>query len=225
MWTVRAATAIVPTTAEAATGVAIPATIAAPAPISTAALVVACSRGRRNPIEPNQRAVPSSVRPCRTPWAIIVPPTVTRRINRASSLPLLTPATLVPPRQKASHPSPARNLRRGALVAEPDPDRAVEVRRVLEDLELRIGHVDPGRHRQRPQRSQPRVGQHLVDRPPVAAEHDGIQCGHGGQKHGRRGVGRGGQRLPGLTLPAAGEPLLRLTAGRAAAVHLARADL
>ena len=91
--TVRAATASVPTTADAATGVPAPAISATPVPVSTAALVMACSRGCRKPIEENQRAVPSRVRPCRTPWAIIVAPIVTRRPSRATSIPF-TPPTL-----------------------------------------------------------------------------------------------------------------------------------
>jgi hypothetical protein len=87
-WTERAATAIVPTTADAASGVPAPAIRAAPAPTSTAALAAACSFGCLKPIEPNQRAVPSSVRPWRTPWAIIVPPIAARSTRLATSLPL-----------------------------------------------------------------------------------------------------------------------------------------
>jgi hypothetical protein len=61
--TERAATAIVPTTAAAASGVPAPAISAAPAPTSTAALAAACSLGCLKPIEPNQPAVPSRLRP------------------------------------------------------------------------------------------------------------------------------------------------------------------
>jgi hypothetical protein len=60
---------------------------AAPDPISTAALVRACSMGCLKPIEPNQPAVPFSVRPCFTPWAIIVPPIAVRSRKRATPVP------------------------------------------------------------------------------------------------------------------------------------------
>ena len=81
---------MVPTTADAASGVAAPASTATPAPVSTTALAAAWSFGSRKPIEENHRAVPSSVRPCLTPWAIIVPPIVARRSNRAASIPFTT---------------------------------------------------------------------------------------------------------------------------------------
>jgi hypothetical protein len=85
-WTERAATASVPTTADAASGVAAPASRAVPAPTSTAALAIACAFGCRKPIDPNQRPVPSRLRPWRTPWAIIVPPTAARSARLATSL-------------------------------------------------------------------------------------------------------------------------------------------
>jgi hypothetical protein len=87
-WTERAATAIVPTTADAASGVPAPAMRAAPAPTSTAALAAACSLGCLNPIDPNHPAVPSRLRPWRIPCATIVPPTAARSTRLATSLPL-----------------------------------------------------------------------------------------------------------------------------------------
>src|SRR5690242_1831423 len=85
--TVRAATASVPTTADAPSGFPAPAISATPAPVSTAALAAAWSLGCLKPIEPNHRAVPSRVRPCRTPWAIMVAPIAVRRPRRATSIP------------------------------------------------------------------------------------------------------------------------------------------
>src|SRR5271169_4686369 len=76
---------IVPTTADALSGVARPSASAAPLPISTAALALACNSGLSKPIEPNQPAVPSSVRACRTPCAIIVPARAARRMTAATS--------------------------------------------------------------------------------------------------------------------------------------------
>ena len=89
-WTVRAATAMVPTTAAAASGVAAPASTAAPAPVSTTALAAAWSFGSRKPMEENHRAVPSSERPCLMPWATIVLPIAARRTRRAAPIPFTT---------------------------------------------------------------------------------------------------------------------------------------
>jgi hypothetical protein len=94
-WTERAATAIVPTTADAASGVPAPAISAAPAPTSTTALAVAWSLGSLKPIEPNQRAVPSRLRPWRIPWATSVPPIAARSTRLATSLPLTGGSSLV----------------------------------------------------------------------------------------------------------------------------------
>ena len=94
-WTERAATAIVPTTADAASGVPAPAMRAAPAPTSTTALAAAWSLGSLKPIEPNQRAVPSRDRPWRTPWATSVPPIAARSTRLATSLPLTGGSSLV----------------------------------------------------------------------------------------------------------------------------------
>src|SRR5690348_16197002 len=116
--TVRAATASVPTTADAASGVPAPAISATPAPVSTAALAAAWSLGCLNPIEPNHRAVPSKVRPFRTPWAIMVAPIAVRRPRRARSIPFTILRLHLSRVARGRGPPPTTGPRRPALAGD-----------------------------------------------------------------------------------------------------------
>lgn len=87
-WTVMMATAINPTRADAATGVANPAANETPAAISVAAAIRAFNIGDRIPIEPNHPAVPAMPRGPRTlliPCQAIDNPKHRRRRNTAMS--------------------------------------------------------------------------------------------------------------------------------------------
>ncbi|MCW2571809.1 MAG: hypothetical protein JWO88_1867 [Frankiales bacterium] len=110
-------------------------------------------------------------------------------------------------------------------VNESDPNASKGIRRLEQDLQSWVGHIHQRPDDERQQRCEPPVGEHRVDRGAVTAEDDPIEPGCLGHEDPDRIVGGGAQRYPRMTLAPAGDPLLRLPAGRRPAVHLPAADL
>ena len=110
-------------------------------------------------------------------------------------------------------------------LGEPDPDGAEQPGSSLQDGKARVWHGQEAVDGEAEVGTQPRVITQGRYGPLLSPEHHGIQPPRVLSEHGRRGVGRGRQRLVSLFLAPAGEPLLRLAAGCAPPVHEATADL
>jgi hypothetical protein len=110
-------------------------------------------------------------------------------------------------------------------VNESDPNASKGIRRLLQHLQSRVGHVHQRPDDERQQGREAPVGEHRVDGGPVTTEHDRIKPGCLRHEDSDRVVGGGTQSDPGLTLAPAGEALLRLPAGGRSSVDLPAADL
>ena len=106
-----------------------------------------------------------------------------------------------------------------ARLGQLDLDRPEHPGRLAQHGQPGIGHGEEPLDRDIEVPAQPRVVAQPGHRAPVPAQHQRVQRVPGAAEHPGRGVCGRAERLGGLLLPAPGEPLLGLPAGRAAPVH------
>ena len=189
---------------------------ASPKDTSTATQLAARGRGRRRGRAPRRRSPAASAPRRRRPRAgsrrrparsAAARPPRRRAPRRPRRRPRCRPragcARRPPPSADARPPPCRRGRDRFTTGSSQRGARSVarkRLRRVAQDGEARVGHVEHAVGDQGAQRRQALVGQHLVQRAAIAAEHDGVQAPDG------RHAARARRRRPPPAAPRAPRP-------------------